>query len=103
MGCQPRLRDVLIGPCVHSDAASKAAAAGKLHMGGTTDARSVMRAAAPQANGGIPPQLWGQFGQPQDKEGSSSSTGHPLSGAFPTSLWSADSYSNGTNGTHQMW
>lgn len=101
MGCQPRLRGVLIGPCVRSDAAAKPAAAGKLHLGGTTDARSAVQAAALQASGGIPPQLWGQFGQPQDK--GSSSTGHPLSGAFPTSLWSADSYSNGTNGTHQMW
>lgn len=71
--------------------------------GGGKDARSALRAAELAA--GVPSQqLWGLYGQlQQQQQQPDASTGHPLSAAFPQSLWSSGSVSNGMNGTHQMW
>ncbi|BDA47782.1 probable MATH domain and coiled-coil domain-containing protein At3g at N-terminal half [Coccomyxa sp. Obi] len=78
----------------------------RLMEGGSRDARSALRAAELAA--GVPSQqLWGLYGQPQQQQQQQqqpdASTSHPLSAAFPQSLWSSGSVSNGMNGTHQMW
>ena len=97
---------LLSQPCVHADAAVLAAAATSSVAavrppGGSSDLRSLVRTRAGGA-GGVPSELWGQLRQEQESS-NSAGTGHPLSGAFPTSLWSSGGYSNGVNGTHQMW